>query len=130
LGVKYLQEYYKDHLSDFNICDQNSHAQEYILYSKNSSYDLPIDETTLTQGELYMILTSKKAHGRKKSIVAIIKRAKAEDIISIIKKIPQESRNLVKEVTLDITGSMHKIVKRCLPKAIQTIDRFHVHKLI
>jgi transposase len=124
-----LQEHYKDHLSDFNTCDQNSHAQEYILYSKNSSYNLPIDETALTQGELYMILISKKAHVRKKSIVAIIKRVKAEDIC-IIKKIPQKSRNLVKEVTLDMAESKHKIVKRCLLKAIQTIDRFHVQKLI
>jgi len=117
-------------LSDFHAWDQKSHAQEYILYPKNIYYSLSIDETALTQGELYTILTSKKAHGRKKSIVAIIKGTKAEDVISIIKKIPQESRNQVKEVTLDMAGSMQKIVKRCFPKAMQTIDRFHVQKLV
>lgn len=127
---KLLQEQYKDHLSDFHCWDQKSHAQEYILFPKNISYHLSIDETALSQGELYTILTNKKGHGKKGTVAAIIKGTKAEDIITVLKAIPQEIRNQVKEVTLDMAGSMQKIVASCFPKAMQTIDRFHVQKLI
>ena len=30
---------------------------------------------------------------------------------------------------MDLSGSMNLIVRRCFPKASQTIDRFHVQKL-
>ncbi len=35
----------------------------------------------------------------------------------------------VKEITLDMAGSMKRIAKRCFPCADQVIDRFHVQKL-
>lgn len=35
----------------------------------------------------------------------------------------------VKEITLDMAGSMKRIAKRCFPNAVQVIDRFHVQKL-
>jgi transposase len=35
----------------------------------------------------------------------------------------------VEEVTLDMTDSMRKIVRRYFPKSIRVIDRFHVQKL-
>lgn len=35
----------------------------------------------------------------------------------------------VKEITLDMAGSMKRIAKRCFPCASQVIDRFHVQKL-
>ena len=38
-------------------------------------------------------------------------------------------RDKVKEATLDISNSMNKIVQISFPKAIRTIDRFHVQKL-
>jgi transposase len=84
----------------------------------------------LSQGELYTILPNKKGHGKKGTVAAIIKGTKAEDIITVLKAIPQEIRNQVKEVTLDMAGSMQKIVASCFPKAMQIIDRFHVQKLI
>lgn len=106
-----------------------SHAEDYILFPKNLSYHLCIDETALTSGELYTILSSKKCHGRKGTIVAVIKGTKAEDIINVLCKISEKERNIVKEATLDMAGSMQKIIRCCFPKAIQVIDRFHVQKL-
>lgn len=35
----------------------------------------------------------------------------------------------VKEVTLDMAGSMKLIAKKCFPNAMQVVDRFHVQKL-
>lgn len=127
---KQLQTQYKEHLSDYPDWDQKEHAQDYILYAKNIGYRLCIDETALSKGELYTILTNKDRRGRKGSIIAMVKGTKAEDVIAVLMQIPQEQRNLVKEITLDMAGSMQKIAKACFPRAMQVIDRFHVQKLV
>ena len=90
---------------------------------------LSIDEVALSKGELYTIITNKRAKGKKGSIVAILSGTKAEPIIKHLFKIPSSKRNKVKEITLDMANSMKLIVKRCFPKAIQVTDRFHVQKL-
>ena len=127
---KQLQSQYKDHLSDFQNWDQRAHAQEYILYPKNMGYHLCIDETALSKGDLYTILINRDKRGRKGSIIAVIQGTKADDIIAVLTKMPQELRNQVKEITLDMAGSMQKIAKTCFPRAMQVIDRFHVQKLV
>lgn len=53
----------------------------------------------------------------------------SETVISVLKKIPSEKRGRVKEVTLDMAGSMNKIVRMSFPNATRVIDRFHVQKL-
>nr|WP_240144963.1 transposase [Bacteroides xylanisolvens] len=127
---KQLQSQYKDHLSDFQNWDQRAHAQEYILYPKNMGYHLCIDETALSKGDLYTILINRDKRGRKGSIIAVIQGTKTDDIIAVLTKMPQELRNQVKEITLDMAGSMQKIAKTCFPRAMQVIDRFHVQKLV
>ena len=88
-----------------------------------------MDETSLSNGELYTVLTNKKANGKKGSIVAIVKGTKAQDVINVINKIPVEKRNMVKEVTVDMAGNMNLIAKKCFPKTDIVTDRFHVQKL-
>ena len=90
---------------------------------------LSIDETAFTNGELYTIVTNKKAKGKKGALVAMVKGTKAETVIRILLKIPIGKRNKVKEVTLDMAGNMGLIVKKSFPKATRVIDRFHVQKL-
>ena len=90
---------------------------------------LSIDETALSKGELYTIITNKKARGKKGAIVAIMAGTKVEPIIEQLLKIPKSKRNMVKEITLDMANSMKFIAKKCFPKAIQVTDRFHVQKL-
>ncbi|WP_455768403.1 ISL3 family transposase, partial [Bacteroides xylanisolvens] len=93
-------------------------------------YRLCIDETALSKGDLYTILINRDKRGRKGSIIAVIQGTKADDIIAVLTKMPQELRNQVKEITLDMAGSMQKIAKTCFPRAMQVIDRFHVQKLV
>lgn len=88
-----------------------------------------MDETALSQGELYTIITNKKAKGKKGALVAIIAGTKAEPIVKQLLKIPSSLRNKVKEITLDMAFSMKHIASKCFPKAIQVTDRFHVQKL-
>lgn len=98
-----------------------AHAQEYILYPKNMGYHLCIDETALSKGDLYTILINRDKRGRKGSIIAAIQGTKTDDIIAVLTKMPQELRNQVKEITLDMAGSMQKIAKTCFPRAMQVI---------
>ncbi len=126
---KQLQEQYKDHISEYDSWDQKSHASEWMLFSKNVSTRLSIDETALSNGELYTIVTNKEAKGRKGAIVAMIKGTVAEDIITVLKKIPERSRKRVQEVTMDMAANMQLAIKRCFTNAHRVIDRFHVQKL-
>ncbi len=116
-------------MSEFKSWKQKSHANEWLIFPENMGSYLSIDEVALSKGELYTIITNKKAKGKKGSIVAILSGTKAEPIIKHLFKIPSSKRNKVKEITLDMANSMKLIVKRCFPKAIQVTDRFHVQKL-
>jgi transposase len=124
-----LQKAYKKHLSGYESWIQKSHAADWLLFGKNLGFMLSIDETSLSNGELYTIVTNKFAKGSKGAIVAIIKGTKSEDIIKIINTIPVSRRNMVKEITLDMAGSMNRIAKKCFPKATIVTDRFHVQML-
>jgi len=126
---KLLQEQYKEHLSEYGGWDQKTHASEWMLFPKNISSRLSIDETALSNGELYTIVTNKEAKGRKGAIVAMIKGTVAEDIINVLKKIPERSRKKVLEVTMDMAANMQLAIKRCFVNAHRVIDRFHVQKL-
>jgi transposase len=88
-----------------------------------------LDETALTNGELYTVLTNKLARGKKKSLVAIIKGTVAEKVIDVLLKIPKQLRDKVKEISLDMASSMNLIAKTCFFKAQRVTDRFHVQKL-
>lgn len=126
---KQLQQQYKDHISDYRQWDQKEHSEDWMLYSNNTGVHLSIDETALSNGELYTIVTNKAAKGKKGALVAMVKGTKAETVMEILKKIPQRIRHKVKEVTLDMAANMNRILTRCFPKADKVIDRFHVQKL-
>lgn len=126
---KQLQEQYKEHISDYNGWEQKDHADEWMLFTKNVSPYLSIDETALSNGELYTIVTNKGAKGRKGAIVAMIKGTVAEDIINVLKKIPERLRKKVQEVTMDMAANMQLAIRRCFTNAHRVIDRFYVQKL-
>ncbi len=90
---------------------------------------LSIDETSLSQGELYTIVTNKEAKGQKGTIVAMVKGTNAQEVIKVLNKLPRSMRRAVKEITLDMAGSMNKIASQSFPCAQLVTDRFHVQKL-
>ena len=100
-----------------------------MLFSKNLGSYLSLDETAFSNGDLYTVLTNKKAKGKKGAIITMVKGTKAEAVITILHKIPLKQRKKVKEVTLDMAGNMGLIVKKSFPNATLVIDRFHVQKL-
>ena len=106
-----------------------SHAEEWLLRPKNIGARLCIDETALSQGELYTFVTNPDGKARKGTLVAMIRGTKAEAVQQILKRIPFCRRMKVKEVTMDLSDTMSAIVSECFPCARQTIDRFHAQRL-
>src|SRR5690554_3272265 len=113
----------------FKDWEEKKHAKEWLVFRENIGPYLSIDETALSKGELYTIITNKKAKGRKGAIVAIFSGSKVEPIIEQLLKISAKKRAKVIEITLDMANTMKIIAKKCFPKAIQITDRFHVQKL-
>lgn len=66
-GVKgqTLRKQYKEKISDYRNWDQLEHAHDYLLYPENIGENLSLDETCLSNGDVYTILTNKAAQGRK-----------------------------------------------------------------
>ena len=130
LPEKEFEKQYKDHLSGFHQWEQKEHAEDWILFPENIGKYLSLDEVDLSSGELYTVLTNKEYHGKKKTLVAMAKGTKSEDVALILAKIPQEERNKVKEVTVDLADSMERIVRLAFPNATIINDRFHVQQLV
>lgn len=124
-----LERHYKEHLSNFRQWEQWEHADEWLLFPENMGTHLSIDETSLSNGELYTILTNKAAQGRKGAIIAIVKGTRAEDVMRVLDKLPDPLLEGVQEVTLDLSDSMRKIIRHCFVNASRVIDRFHVQRL-
>ena len=70
--------------------------------------DLSIDETQIGD-DVRTILTNKDGHGRKGSLIAIVKGTNADDVVKVLLQLPEEKRNAVKEVTMDFSDSMYSI---------------------
>ena len=88
-----------------------------------------IDETALSCGELYTVVTNPAGHGGKGTLIAMIRGTDSETVISVLEKIGINKRHTVREVTLDLSPTMMRIARRVFPKAYLTNDRFHVQRL-
>ena len=124
-----FEKRYKEVPSGFRQWDQLWHADKWLLFPENIGPKLAIDESSLSNGELYTFVTNRDARTRERSLVAIVAGTKSEDIIAVLERIDDERRHAVKEVTLDLSDSMRKIVRSVFPKASRVIDRFHIQKL-
>lgn len=105
------------------------HADEWLLFPENIGPRLAIDESSLSNGELYTFVTNRDAGSWERSLVAVVSGTKSEDVITVLERIDEERRNAVEEVTLGLSDSMRRIVRKVFPKSDRVIDRFHVQKL-
>jgi transposase len=67
------------------------------LFPKNIGSSLSLDETAFSNGDLYTILTNKKAKGKKGALMAMVKGTKAETVIKILHRIPLKQRKRLKK---------------------------------
>ena len=127
-----FERQYKRHLSGYwqwKDSAEGIHAEQWRVFPQNIGPHMSIDETSLSRGELYTIVTNKDAHGRENSIVAIIRGTDSDIVLRALRQIKSELRNRVTEITLDLSESMHRICRLAFPKASRVIDRFHVQRL-
>ena len=124
-----FEKQYKEVLSGYREWEQLSHADEWLLFPENIGERLAIDESSLYNGELYTFITNRDAKTRTGSLVAVVAGTKSEDIISVLEQIDEEKLSIVKEVTLDLSDSMRKVIRSVFPNAQRVIDRFHIQKL-
>lgn len=124
-----FERQYKDCLSDYRTWPEQDHADDWLVFPQNIGPSICIDETSLSNGDLYTLVTNRDGRGGKGTIIALASGVRSEDVISVLKRIPSEKREEVKEVTMDMSNSMNKIIRSCFPSAIRVIDRFHIQKL-
>ena len=124
-----FERQYKETLSGYRSWKQLSHAQRWLLFEDNIGRNIAIDETSLSNGELYTIVTNRDKHGGEGCLVAIVAGTKSSDVCKVSDKIDEKKREDVEEVTLDLSDSMRKIVRHCFPKVKRVIDHFHIQKL-
>ena len=125
-----LRKQYKEKISGYRNWNQLEHAEEYMLYPENLGSDMSLDETCLSNGDVYTILTNKAAHGGKGTVAAMIRGVATDVVSSVLKKIPLSKRLKVKTVTTDLSSAMMLTVRKTFPGATLINDRFHVQQLI
>jgi transposase len=96
-----------------------------VLLAQNIGEYCSIDETQLCE-DVYTILSNKAGHGKKGTVIAVIRGTKASVVSQVIKKIPVSELARVKEITMDFSDSMYNIAKQCFPNADIVIDCFHI----
>ena len=131
-GVKgqTLRKQYKEKISDYRNWDQLEHAHDYLLYPENIGENLSLDETCLSNGDVYTILTNKAAKGRKGALVAIVRGVATDAVSGILRRLPHRKRLSVKTVTTDLSSAMMLTVRKVFPAAKLINDRFHVQQLM
>ena len=130
LNGQTLRKQYKEVISGYRLWDQLAHADEYILFPENFGADMSLDETCLSNGDVYTILTNKEAHGDKGALAAMIRGVASDTVSAILRKIPLKQRLKVKTVTTDLSSSMMLTVRNVFPGASLVNDRFHVQQLV
>ncbi|RYY00824.1 MAG: DDE transposase [Gammaproteobacteria bacterium] len=126
---KRLQRQYKNHISDYPAFKEQQKGKDYLLFEENLTEELSIDETALSGGELYTIVTSKGAKGKKGALVAMVKGILADRITAVLQQIPERVRRTVREVSADMAAPLNAVIRRCFPNAHRVVDRFHVQQL-
>lgn len=130
LNGQTLRKQYKEKISNYRNWEQLEHAQEYMLFPDNFGDDMSLDETCLSNGEVYTILTNKAAHGGKGTLAAMVRGVASDTVSGILTKVPREIRRRVKTVTTDLSSAMMLTVRTVFPKATLVNDRFHVQQLV
>ncbi|ELX65963.1 hypothetical protein HMPREF0662_02798 [Prevotella nigrescens F0103] len=75
-----FEKQYKETLSGYRSREQLSHARKWLLFEDNIGKDIAMDETSLSNGELYTIVTNRDKHGREGGLVAIVAGTRSLDV--------------------------------------------------
>lgn len=127
---KYFSDLYRNKLSGYaDWRDDELGCGFYFNAAKIGPY-MSLDETCLSNGEVWTFMTSKDGHGGKGTLAAAIPGTKSDEIISIlIGAMAKSVRRRVKEVSCDLSPSMMLIAAEVFYNAQVVNDRFHVQQV-
>ena len=127
---KYFADLYRNKISDYaDWCEEELSGGFYFNAANIGPY-MSLDETCLSNGEVWTFLTNKDGRGGRGTLAAAIPGTKSDEIISIlIGAMGKSLRRRVKEVTCDLSPSMMLIAAEVFYNAHVVNDRFHVQKV-
>lgn len=127
---KYFAELYRNKLSGYAEWCVNELGCGFYFNANNIGPYMSLDETCLSNGEVWTFLTNKDGHGGPGTLAAAIPGTKSDEIISIlIGAMGKSVRRRVKEVTCDLSPSMMLIAAEVFYNAHVVNDRFHVQQV-
>src|SRR5574344_216326 len=127
---KHFADLYRNKISGYaNWCAEGLGCGFYFNAANIGPY-MSLDETCLSNGEVWTFLTNKDGHGGRGTLAAAIPGTKSDDIISaLIGAMGKSLRRKVKEVTCDLSPAMMLIAAEVFYNAHVVNDRFHVQQV-
>lgn len=127
---KYFAELYRNRISGYTEWCERELCYGFYFNADNIGPYMSLDETCLSNGEVWTFLTNKDGHGGRGTLAAAIPGTKSDEIISILVGAMGKSvRRRVKEVTCDLSPSMMLIAAEVFYNAHVVNDRFHVQQV-
>lgn len=127
---KHYADLYRNKLSGYLDWCVDEMGCGFYFNADNIGPYMSLDETCLSNGEVWTFLTNKAGKGGKGTLAAAIPGTKSEDIISILVSAMGKSvRRRVKEITCDLSPSMMLIAGEVFHNAHVVNDRFHVQQV-
>lgn len=127
---KYFADLYRNKLSGYHDWRDDELCCGFYFNAANIGPYMSLDETCLSNGEVWTFLTNKDGHCGKGTLAAAIPGTKSDEIISIlIGAMGKSLRRKVKEVTCDLSPSMMLIAAEVFYNAHVVNDRFHVQQV-
>lgn len=127
---KYFADMYRNKLSGYSEWCENELGCGFYFNAANIGPYMSLDETCLSNGEVWTFLTNKDGHCGRGTLAAAIPGTKSDDIIStLIGAMGKSLRRKVKEVTCDLSPSMMLIAAEVFYNAHVVNDRFHVQQV-
>lgn len=96
-----------------------------IEWDKVNVTKLGIDEHSFRGHKLIITITDLS----NKKLLAILKADDQKTLEAFINEIPSKHRDKIDEACTDLRASYKTVIKKCLPNAIYTADRYHVEVL-
>ena len=127
---KYFAELYRNKLSGYIDWCMDELGCGFYFNASNIGPYMSLDETCLSNGEVWTFLTNKEGHGGRGTLAAAIPGTKSDEIIAIlISAMGKSVRRRVKEITCDLSSSMMLIAAEVFYNAHVVNDRFHVQQV-
>jgi transposase len=75
-----FEKQYKEILSGYREWRDLGHADKWLVFPENIGPNVAIDESSLSNGELYTFVTNRDRHCGEGCLIAIVEGTKSEDV--------------------------------------------------